>query len=314
AADFLKQYKVLFLTYEGQKPPSPKFHEAIAEWVKAGGALVVMDNDNDPYNHAQDWWNDNGKSQAIPRDLLFRSLGLDAAKEGAHRVGKGVVIFRKVSPSAVAQDVKGPDAVLAVAKEAAQQVKLPWKESSALVLRRGPFVSAAGFDRPEGTPERAITRVKGSAVASLDKNNTSNVTQDETPVLPHTAPAPTVLDGLYVDLFDPHLKLVQDPQVAEGERRFLLDPSTLAKGKAHVLAASARVMDEQATPNSLRFAVANIDARDEHDLTAVRLMLPRAAKSVTVDGTPLTPGKDESGTVLLEFKASAVPRRVVVTF
>ncbi|WP_052201114.1 hypothetical protein [Terriglobus sp. TAA 43] len=314
AADFLKQYKVLFLTYEGQKPPSPKFHDAIAAWVKAGGALVVMDNDGDPYNHAQDWWNDNGKTQVIPRELLFHALGLDAAKEGTHYVGKGVVIFRKVSPSEVAQDVKGPDAVLAVAKEAATQVKLPWRESSALVLRRGPFVIASGFDRPEGTPERAITRVANSAVASLDKNNTSNVTHDEAVVLPHTTPAPTVLSGEYVDLFDAHLKLVQNPQVAEGERRLLLDPSVVAKGKAHVLAASAKVTDEQVTASSLRFAVSNIDARDEHDVTAVRLMLPRAAKSVTVDGKPLTPGKDESGTLLLEFKASATPQQVAVTF
>lgn len=314
AADFLKQYKVLFLTYEGQKPPSPKFHDAIAAWVKAGGALVVMDNDGDPYNHAQDWWNDNGKTQVIPRDLLFHTLGLDAAKEGTHRVGKGVVIFRKVSPSAIAQDVNGPATVLAVAKDAAAQIHLPWRESSALVLRRGPFVIASGFDKPEGTPERAITRVAGSAVASLDKNNTSNVVAEKAATLPHTTPSATVIRGQYVDLFDPHLRLVHDPQVGEEERRLLLDTAFFPTGNARILAASAKVVDERSTPNSLQFAVTNIEARDEQDLTAVRVKLPRAAKSATVDGKSISIAKEGDGTVLLEFPASSTPRQVVVSF
>ncbi|MEG9433686.1 hypothetical protein [Terriglobus sp. ADX1] len=314
AADFLKQYKVLFLTYEGQKPPSPKFHGAIAAWVKAGGALVVMDNDGDPYNHAQDWWNDNGKTQVIPRDLLFRTLGLDAAKEGTHRVGKGVVIFRKVSPSAIAQDVNGPATVLAVAKDAAAQIHLPWRESSALVLRRGPFVIASGFDKPEGTPERAITRVAGSAVASLDKNNTSNVVAEKAATLPHTTPSATVIRGQYVDLFDPHLRLVHDPLVGEEERRLLLDTAFFRADNARILAASAKVVDERSTSNSLQFAVTNIEARDEQDLTAVRVKLPRAAKGATVDGKSISIAKEEDGTVLLEFPASSTPRRIVVSF
>lgn len=314
AAGFLKQYKVLFLTYEGQKPPSPKFHDAIAAWVKAGGALVVMDNDGDPYNHAQDWWNDKGKTQVIPRDLLFRTLGLDPAKEGTHRVGKGVVIFRKVSPSAIAQDVNGPAEVIAVAQEAAKQVRLPWRESSALVLRRGPFVIAAGFDKPEGTPEHAITRVAGSAVASLDKNKTSNVTHADAVTLPHTVPAPSVIRGQYVDLFDSHLRMVHDPQVGEEERRLLLDTAFFPAGSARVLAASAKVVDERSTSNSLQFAVSNIEARDEQDLTAVRVKLPRAAKSVTVDGKSISIAKEEDGTVLLEFPASSTSKQVVVSF
>ena len=92
AAKFLANYKVLLLTYEGQKPPSPKFHEAIAAWVKAGGALVVVDNDGDPYNHATDWWSSGGMQLATPREDLFRVLGLNATAEGLHRVGKAQVI------------------------------------------------------------------------------------------------------------------------------------------------------------------------------------------------------------------------------
>ena len=40
---FLSRYRLLLLTYEGQKPPTAEFHDALAKWVRAGGALVVVD-------------------------------------------------------------------------------------------------------------------------------------------------------------------------------------------------------------------------------------------------------------------------------
>ena len=212
ASSFLNHYKVLLLTYEGQKPPSPKFHEAVTAWVRAGGALVVVDNDSDPYNRAQDWWNNNGSTGAIPRTLLFQSLGLDPQAEGTHRVGKGLVIFRRQSPSALAADPAGAQQVLALTREAAAQTRLPWTQSTALVLRRGPFVIASGLDKPEGTPEpAAVTRVASSTVQPLEAEKP---TQPAIPAPSEPAPTPTRIPGRFIDLFDPHLGLVADPEIA----------------------------------------------------------------------------------------------------
>jgi hypothetical protein len=319
AADFLKQYRVLLLTYEGQKPPAAKFHDAIAAWVKAGGALVVIDDDKDPYNHAQDWWDDFGKKQTAPRELLFRSLGISSQSDGTYHVGKGVVVYRKASPAAIAADAHGPALVLASTKDAAAQIHLPWRESTAFVLRRGPFVVASGFDRPEGTPEHAITRVAGSAVQSLESAGVAS--PKPAAALPHDTPAATAIPGRFIDLFDPHLEIVNDPEVGQGQRRLLLDLSFFAATEARVLAASGKVRDEVTTPSTLRFNITNIEARDEHDLTAIRLLLPRGAKSILVDGQPLEPAKANGGpasadnkTVLLEFPARAKPKEVEVTF
>jgi len=312
AAIFLKQYKLLLLTYEGQKPPSPKFHDAIAAWVKAGGALVIFDDDRDPYNHAQDWWNDNGKTQTTPRELLFHSLGINPQSEGTHHVGKGVVIFHKTSPSVLAADANGAAMVLATIRDAATQIHLPWCQSTAFVLRRGPFVIASGFDKPEGTPEHAVTRVANSAVKSLDSALSASGNTTAPP--PRSASDPTLIRGRYIDLFDAHLRIVEDPRVGEGERRLLLDPTFFPASKARVLAASAKVIDEQATSNTLHFAVTNIESRDEHDRTAIRLLLPRAPRNITVEGKPLAPAKADAGTVLLEFPARATPQHVDVIF
>jgi hypothetical protein len=82
----LARYRVMLLTYEGQKPPSAKINDAIAAWVRAGGALVVIDDDKDPYNRVREWWNQDGRSSGTPRQHLFQQLGLPEAATGLHRV------------------------------------------------------------------------------------------------------------------------------------------------------------------------------------------------------------------------------------
>ena len=312
AASFLNHYKLLLLSYEGQKPPSPKFHEAIAAWVRNGGALVVMDNDSDPYNHAQDWWNDKGKSQTIPRELLFRALGLDPNKEGLQHVGKGIVLFQKMSPSALTAANDGAATVIAQTQKAAQQVHLPWRQRTALVLRRGPFVIAGALDRPEGTPEpSAVTRVATSSVQSLSAAAPAPAPPAS---LNEPVPAPTVITGRFIDLFDPALSIVTNPQVAQGQRRLLLDPSFFPTSKARVLAASGHITDEQTTAQELTFTITSIEGRDEKDQVAVRLLLPRTASNITIDGKTITASTKNGNTTLLQFPAHATEQHIRVVF
>jgi hypothetical protein len=173
-------------------------------------------------------------------------------------------------------------------------------------------VIASGFDKPEGTPEYAVTRVANSAVKPLDSAPSASANPTAPPS--RSAPDPTLIRGPYIDLFDAHLRMVEDPQVGEGERRLLLDPTYFPAGKARVLAASAKVIDEHATSNTLHFSVTNIESRDEQDRTAIRLLLPRAPKHLTVEGKLLAPAKVDDGTVLLEFPARATPQQVEVIF
>ena len=84
--DFLSNYRLLLLTYEGQKPPTPAFHEVLAEWVKGGGALVVVDDDTDPYLAVRAWWNTAPYSYRTPREHLFERLGLPADFTGTQGV------------------------------------------------------------------------------------------------------------------------------------------------------------------------------------------------------------------------------------
>ncbi len=66
---FLSRFKVLLLSYEMQKPLFREANEALAKWVQAGGALVVLGGD-DPYNRIDEWWEKLGYS--TPTDHLLR--------------------------------------------------------------------------------------------------------------------------------------------------------------------------------------------------------------------------------------------------
>ena len=114
--DYLKPYDVLFLTYEGMKPPRADIHNDLAQWVKDGGVLIFIDDDKDPYNSVKEWWNEGEKKYSTPRHHLFEVLGI-SNEEGTYSVGKGAVIYKSINPSAFSYDSKGSEKLAAIAKE-----------------------------------------------------------------------------------------------------------------------------------------------------------------------------------------------------
>ena len=73
--DYLKPFKVLLLTYQGQKPMSPEVHAPLVQWVKDGGVLIFVDDDRDPYLQVREWWNTGDLRYSTPREPLFAALG-----------------------------------------------------------------------------------------------------------------------------------------------------------------------------------------------------------------------------------------------
>jgi hypothetical protein len=193
-------------------------------------------------------------------------------------VGRGVVLYAAKSPAALTHDKAGADTVRQLANEAAGSIHLPWKETGSLVLRRGPFVIAAGLD---------------SSVAK-----------------------PLPLYGTFIDLFDPHLALVADPSIQAGDRALLLDPSFFTSGKPRILAASARITDFSASASRITFSVSSIEGRTPDDLTAIRLLAPKAPSGVTVAEQPLNSDAIQyaDGMLLLEFPAHASEQKISITF
>lgn len=273
---YLDPYRLLLLTYEGQKPPSADFHNALAKWVREGGALVMIDNDQDPYNTVREWWNSTPYAYAAPRLHLFETLDLNTHSTGLHRVGKGVVLWDSESPAALSYNPEGARHVTQAIRTAAEAVSLAWRESRTLVLRRGPYVIGAGFDGLS------------------------------------TKTAAQSLRGRYIDLFEANLPIVKNVYLSSGQRTFLRDLDADTEDKPRVLAAACRTSGEVANHNALRFRAEGIEGTE----AVVRMALPRKPKKALVAGNPVfwQPSDEADGTLRIRFPNSIEGVNVEITF
>jgi len=164
------------------------------------------------------------------------------------------------SPSQLAHENLGGRQVLSQVFQALRRLDLSDESGNALALRRGPYMVAAGMDEAE---------------AGID----------------------LVLDGIWVDLYDPNLAIRVNPQIRENTRWLLYDVET-CPAYAWVVAAAGRVMDERCTDHLLTCRVEGM----EQTVGVLRAKLPSPSTSACVDGNPAFVEWDElSHTVLLRF-------------
>jgi hypothetical protein len=235
------------LTYEGQKPPTPEFHDALVKWVRNGGALVVVDNDDDPYNAVREWWNTAPLAYKTPREDLFDKLGIPQEAVGLQKAGRGVVVREALSPAKLTYQTNGARKIRSAVRQAAKAIQLPLNETNSLVLRRGPYVIAAGLD--ESVPDTK----------------------------------PYVLRGRYLNLFDPELAVQNTITIAAGNRMLLLDLNRVKGSRPQVVAAACRIRDEHSSDYTLEFRADGI--ADTKAIVAVSTRV--APSEVLVAGQPL---------------------------
>ena len=267
------------MTYEGMKPMTPEVHDALASWVRNGGALVYLGDDSDPYNAVRSWWNDSaqGRNYQAPRQHLFEKLGLAKdAPEGQHKVGDGVLIYDRASPAALSRREDGADHLRSKVRQACEAVDLAYHETNHLILHRGPYVIACGLDE------------------SLDI-------------------APTVLKGRFLNLFDPDLPIVESLKVEPGSRNLLIDLDRVTARPPTVLASACKVMDAHSLPDG----TFQFFAEGPQGVKAVaRIALPDEPSEVSVDGHPLAADAwswhASSRTLLIRFPNAAEGHRLVI--
>lgn len=202
-ANYLEGFRVLLLSYHGQKPLSPDVHKPLAEWVKQGGVLVVCDDDSDPFLKVRDWWNTDEASYTTPRQHLFEQLG--AKDQSSQQIGKGSLVWLKENPAKFAASSEADKGLVEAVRTSAVGGKVPWRETNFLLLRRGPYVIASGLDES----------VEGSA---------------------------RELTGRFVNLFDPELKVQSKVTIAPASRYLLLDLEEAQKRDRSVLASACKVI------------------------------------------------------------------------
>ena len=100
---------------------------------------------------------------------------------------------------------------------------------------------------------------------------------------------PLKLKGLYIDLFDPNLPVLEEKIVRPGEQVFLYNLTNVAGWeKPSVLCGASRIYDEQTVGSSYSFT-----AKSPANTNNVsRIYLPQAPKSVTITKASGAPAVD----------------------
>lgn len=222
---YLDGLKVLLLTYQGMKPLSADVHSQLANWVKQGGVLVVCDDDSDPFNGVREWWNTNGLSYHNPREHLFEQLGFKpgatASGPTEWRCGKGEVIWQRENPVHFAKQSGGADQLVSLVRDASKHAKLKWRETNYLLLRRGPYVIAAGMDES-------------------------------------VAGDPKVLKGRFINLFDPKLAVQSSIRLEPNSHFFLRDLDATRVHQPEVLESACKSLVLKKDSKSISMAVEGV--------------------------------------------------------
>lgn len=277
---FLDGMKLLILTYQGQKPLTADVHAALAEWVKKGGELICVDDDKDPYNHVREWWNDQGKTDKIPRQHLFDAIGLQADRfpdksTAAVKVGKGVVVWLRENPVRFALSADAAARLIeGIKTTAVEGARLTWKETNYLALRRGPYWIGAGLDESITAPPKTLT-------------------------------------GRLVNLFDPELRVQSSVTLTPNSRYFLLDLDAVKSPTPRLLAAACKSLPLKAATGKLSWTVEGITGTP----AIVLIAMAKPPGSIQLDGVELTAFTHSAadGLLHLRFPNESRPRVLSVT-
>ncbi len=280
---YLKDFDLLMLSYHGQKPLAPDVHPPLVEWVRAGGLLVICDDDSDAYSKVRDWWNSDGLRYATPREHLFEQLGWNAdppekaaSVEDSMKLGQGLVVWRRERPSKIAESADGDARWLALIRTAAKHDPgLTWRETNYLLLDRGPYRIAAGLDE---------------SVEAV----------------------PKVLQGRFVNLFDPELRVRREVTLSPGSRWFLLDLDRRQATGTTVLAAACKTLPLDADGPNGRWRVEGV----ANTPAIVLLQSAQEPKRITLAGEPLTGWRWDAAERLLwiRFENTSSPRELIVEY
>ncbi len=244
----LDPYRLLLLTFEGQKPLKREHLDALADWVRDGGLLLYVGDGTDPYHTVPAWWNDDGATSRRADEALFDVLGLEErpAARTISALGEGAVYWLDESPAALSEDPEGDQVVAREIDALLAHAESTLATQHYLHIRRGPY----------------------HVVAVLDETETA-----ETFTLP----------GRYVDLFDAALPVRIDPTFRPGQRA-LLRALPAPENAPGVLAAGARVREFAHQADTLSFVLRG----PARTTAALRVHLPRPPREIMAGAETLS--------------------------
>jgi hypothetical protein len=238
--EFLDRFKVLILSYDSQKPLDAEMNKNLAAWVRRGGQLVALGG-ADLYNKIESWWQQEGLIS--PLDHLWEELGIWKREEerfffkGPRELDSVSTFFNNeglnrlhVSREWVLTDYHfsgGKQIYSLEGKEGTPHCgvvsEVPAGEGRVLFCG----LPAEWFGKSEqgGALIDRLTRYAGQGLLPVAPAAGPMMTQRGELVAVRTRDQAHRLSGRYLDLLDPSLPLLTDPEVPPRTSALYLDSS-----------------------------------------------------------------------------------------
>ena len=184
---YLDDYDILVMSYEYMKPDYPDINTCIAEWVRRGGTLFIVDSCKDVFNGIKSWWSEKYTSPVVH---LFEMLGLPFEECSASKCGTGFVTFMKTNPCIFSFSKENADAFRSEFQKTAKSSGFETEYKNYISLKRGNRIISAVMD--ESTDDK-----------------------------------PLVMKGLFADMYTPDFAVTTEKVLYPGENSLLTDLETI---------------------------------------------------------------------------------------
>ena len=279
--EILNDYNVLVLSYEFMKTTSQSFHYALNAWIKSGGVLLYVGNDDDSYKNVNEWWKNSRNPYSSPSEHLFEILSLTNKVKNLQKknkkssilqrpvldsifdVGKGVVAVYLDTPINIVRDEAYAHTFRKMFFTAISRNNIKFLRKNYFVYNRGPY----------------------KVIAGLNNNERYRYYKK----------------GLYVDLFDTELSIKKEIDIKNTSYMFLYDLQKKKDDDIGIIAIGATVEDYSAGTNGMSFT-----AKTPKDATSsCRLFVPFLTCEVKINGDPIKFTRNrESKTIFFKFKSN----------
>ena len=323
-ADDLSDVKVLIVSYDNMLPMQGRVNDAIAQWTKNGGILMLLSGKNDYWRMPDRFWAEKGSPVA---DLLMK-LGVDAAVEttdfddgtAVECVGGLAGKFNRMKPEKndrkfmVSYGVKDG----ALLKGGARTVGFETSVGKGRLLAVG--MPSAYYSTEDGCGLMRVLMARAVEAAGLQYVETNLMTTRRGGIVAtHALWKDDTLPGTYVDLFDPHLAVVKNPLVKAQNSRLLFDVSTLKLNVPRMAFSGGEIVAGSPAEDGVLTQFTCTAASDT--VVSTRIMAPKGfyPDEVTAlcNGNPVDVEMTWNGgssSVLLQMAGNAKPTVVNVTW
>ena len=192
-----------------------------------------------------------------------------------HQVGQGKLLYRAANPAALASQPDGDNTLVSAVEQAVPGSRVRWHETNHLLLRRGPYVIAAGLEE---------------------------------------SPAPTnqVLHGPFIDLFDSELSVQETVTLKPGNRYLLMACPKQPAPEVQVLASACKVVSGLTGRGEFHCTVEGI--AETPGIVLLRLPAKPLSAELDSQALEVSRFDPATGLAWFKFSNQARPRELLVRY